>query len=148
MADIFTKRKRSEVMSRIRGKDTKPEVSFRKALHRLGFRYRLHAKGLPGKPDIVLPKYRTAIFVHGCFWHGHRPCKVYRLPKTNREFWAEKIAGNRSRDRRNVKALLGDGWRVAVVWECALQGKDSNLIEANELKEWIVKNPSSFIKVP
>jgi len=108
-------------MSGIRGRDTKPEILVRSLLHREGFRFRLHVRELPGKPDIVLPKYRAAIFVHGCFWHGH-DCPLYRLPGTRPDFWRNKIDRNRASDRRAREALLAAGWRVAVVWECALRG--------------------------
>ncbi len=110
---------RSEMMSRIRSADTKPELKLRKGLHALGFRFRLHVRGLKGSPDIVLPKYRSAIFVHGCFWHGHEGCPYFRIPKTRPEFWTAKIMANRARDRAAVEALIQQGWRVLVVWECA-----------------------------
>lgn len=105
-------------MSRIRGKDTSPEKRVRSLLHRLGFRFTLHAKSLPGRPDVVLPKYRTAIFVHGCFWHQHGGCKYCRLPKSNRRYWVKKLRGNQKRDEIHRLALRAAGWRVAIVWEC------------------------------
>jgi DNA mismatch endonuclease (patch repair protein) len=118
MTDIWGKEKRSEVMSKIRSKNTKPEMIIRKALFAKGFRYRIHYKKLPGMPDIVFPKYKTALFVHGCFWHGHEDCKVFSLPKTNTEFWEKKIRRNRQRDC-DVKIQLGNlGWQVLTVWEC------------------------------
>lgn len=104
-------------MSGIRGKDTKPEVLIRKALHGRGFRYRLHASNLPGKPDLVFPRYRAALFVHGCFWHGH-DCRFFKLPATRPDFWGQKINDNRERDRRQQDALKEKGWRTLVVWEC------------------------------
>jgi DNA mismatch endonuclease (patch repair protein) len=124
MADIFTPEKRSDVMSRIRGRDTKPELALRSMLHRLGYRFTVKGpknKTLPGKPDIVLPKYRTVIFVHGCFWHGHEHCPHFRLPKSRRAWWKHKIEGNRARDLRNEDALRKLGWNVVNVWECALE---------------------------
>lgn len=105
-------------MSRIKSRDTKPELIVRSLLHRQGFRFRLHDRSLPGTPDIVLKKHKTVIFVHGCFWHQHKGCKYAAMPKTRREFWRQKLAGNVTRDRRNRKALEKLGWRVLVVWEC------------------------------
>jgi len=121
MADVVDAATRSRMMSGIRGRNTKPEILVRSLLHREGFRFRLHVRELPGKPDIVLPKYRAVIFVHGCFWHGH-DCPLYRLPGTRPDFWRNKIDRNRASDRRAREALLAAGWRVAVVWECALRG--------------------------
>ncbi len=125
MVDSLTPEQRSAQMSRIRGANTKLEVLVRKGLHARGFRYRLGGAGLPGRPDIVLPKYRTVVFVHGCFWHGHS-CPLYRLPKTRPEFWADKIGKNRSRDERVVTELELAGWRVLTVWECSLRGKSAS----------------------
>ncbi|MBN2415439.1 DNA mismatch endonuclease Vsr [bacterium] len=122
MADVVSKRKRSEMMSGIHGKDTKPEIQIRSALHTLGYRYKLHAKNMPGTPDLVLPKYNAVIFVHGCFWHLHG-CHLFKWPSTRKEFWHEKISGNRQRDEQNVLKLHQKGWRVLVLWECALKGK-------------------------
>lgn len=107
-------------MAGIRSKNTKPEMVVRRFLHGQGYRYRLHRKDLPGTPDLVLPKYQAVIFVHGCFWHGH-DCRYYRLPKTRTAFWAEKIAGNRSRDEKNQRLLEAEGWRVVVVRECEIR---------------------------
>jgi DNA mismatch endonuclease (patch repair protein) len=124
MTDVFTPQKRSEVMSRIRGRDTKPELALRSMLHRLGYRFTVNSgpknKFLPGKPDIVLPKYYTVIFVHGCFWHGHENCPIFRMPKSRTEWWTAKISGNIARDMRNEKAVLELGWHVVTIWECAL----------------------------
>lgn len=125
-------------MSKIRSKNTVPEMIVRKYLHRKGFRYRLHDKKLPGKPDVVLPKYRTAIFVQGCFWHAHEGCKYYRLPKSNTDYWFKKIEGNISRDRLNQHALKKMGWNVIIVWECEL--KRSAEDRCSDLIEQIVKN--------
>ncbi|MCS6627731.1 very short patch repair endonuclease [Roseibacterium beibuensis] len=121
MADIVDPATRSRMMSGIRGKNTKPELLIRKALHARGFRYRLHCKDLPGNPDLCLPKYRAVIFVHGCFWHGHG-CHLFKWPKTRPDFWREKIGRNCKVDERAKERLLSEGWRVAVVWECALKG--------------------------
>ena len=121
MADVHDKETRSYNMSRIKGKDTKPEMLVRKFLHRQGFRYRLHAKNLPGKPDIVLPKYKTVIFVHGCFWHGHEDCKYYVVPKTRTEWWLNKINGNVQNDKKAFEALKELGWKIIEIWECELK---------------------------
>lgn len=118
--DILTPEQRSAQMSRIRGSNTKLEILVRKALHARGFRYRLGGAGLPGRPDIVLPKYRTVVLVHGCFWHGH-DCPLYRLPKTRTEFWARKISTNKARDARVVDQLTELGWKSIVIWECSLR---------------------------
>lgn len=111
-------------MAGIRGKNTRQEIFIRKSLHAKGFRYRLHARHLPGKPDIVLPKFRAAIFVNGCFWHGH-DCHLFRLPGTRTEFWKKKIGGNRQRDEKVVRMILEAGWRVLTIWECAMRGRES-----------------------
>lgn len=116
--DIYCREKRSEIMSKVRSSDTKPEVAVRRVLHSLGFRFRLHSKALPGKPDIVLPKHRSVVFVHGCFWHHHEGCGKSKLPVTNAEFWQTKIAENVSRDMKTIRALKRLGWRVLVIWEC------------------------------
>ena len=110
-------------MSGIRGKDTKPEIIVRRLLHRLGYRFRLHRKDLLGRPDIVLPKWQTVIFVNGCYWHGHEDCHLFRLPKTRTDFWTNKIEGNRVRDQRNYSALIDAGWKVMIIWECAVSKK-------------------------
>ncbi len=120
MVDIVDKETRSRMMSGIRAKNTKPELLLRRMLHQQGFRYRLHNRGLPGTPDIVLSKYKAVIFVHGCFWHGHE-CPAFKWPKTREEFWREKINRNQANDRKAMEALLGTGWRLAVIWECALK---------------------------
>ncbi|MEO6231126.1 MAG: DNA mismatch endonuclease Vsr [Ferruginibacter sp.] len=121
MADVHDKETRSFNMSRIKGKNTKPEMLVRKYLFAKGYRYRLHDKKLPGKPDIVLPKYKTVIFVHGCFWHGHEGCKYYVVPKTNTDWWLNKINGNIANDVKAVKALKKDGWKIITIWECELK---------------------------
>ena len=133
MADIVSPEKRSDMMSGIRGKDTKPEIVVRQLLHRLGYRFRLHCKNLPGKPDIVLPKWRTVIFVNGCYWHGHEDCHLFRLPKTRTEFWTNKIEGNRARDERNYSVLQGSGWKTVVIWECSVSKKLSLSAEQLEI---------------
>lgn len=122
MADIVPPEVRSRMMAGIRGKDTKPEIMLRKGLHAAGFRYRLHAKDLPGKPDMVFPRYRAVLFAHGCFWHGH-DCHLFRMPGSRQEFWQTKIARNRTVDARSEQALAEAGWRLGIVWECALKGR-------------------------
>ena len=121
MADVLTPEQRRLNMSRIRGRNTKIEVLLRKTLHARGLRYRLHRRDLPGCPDLVFPRRRVAVFIHGCFWHGHG-CPLFKLPETRREFWAGKIARNRERDQNAAAALQASGWRVLVIWECALRG--------------------------
>src|SRR5882757_4447378 len=118
MADVHSKETRSYNMSQIRSKDTKPEILVRKFLHKNGFRYRLHVKNLPGKPDIVLPKYKTVIFIHGCFWHGHEGCKYYVVPKSNTSYWRPKIERNIQRDVLAENILKEAGWNIIKVWEC------------------------------
>jgi DNA mismatch endonuclease (patch repair protein) len=121
MADVLTPEQRRLNMSRIRGKDTKPELLLRRGLHARGLRYRLHCEDLPGRPDLVFPRFRAAVLVHGCFWHGH-DCPLFKLPETRREFWQAKIDGNRARDLRDRSRLAAGGWRVLTIWECALRG--------------------------
>lgn len=121
MAGVHSPETRSYNMSRIHGKDTKPEEKVRKFLFSQGFRYRKNDKRLPGKPDIVLPKYKTVIFVNGCFWHKHEGCKYFVWPKTNEDFWRAKILANVSRDQKNMKLLSELGWNVIVIWECELK---------------------------
>ena len=118
MVDSLTRSKRSWNMSRIRGQDTGPELTVRSALHRAGYRFRLHRSDLPGRPDIVLPKYHTVIFVHGCFWHRHKACRFAYTPKSRVAFWSSKFRSNIERDQRNSTALRKLGWRVVTVWEC------------------------------
>jgi DNA mismatch endonuclease (patch repair protein) len=120
MADTLSKEARSERMSRIKGRDTAPELRVRRTAHRLGFRYRLHVKNLPGKPDLVFPRHRLAMFVHGCFWHQHPDpfCKLARMPKSRVDFWGPKLEANRRRDTNQEQELRDLGWRVAVIWEC------------------------------
>ena len=128
MSDIFSKSKRSYIMSKISGKETKPEILVRKYLFAHGFRYRKNAKDLPGKPDIVLPKYKTVIFVNGCFWHGHRNCKKAALPVTNTEFWSKKISSNIIRDEKTYVELSGIGYKVLIIWQCELSIKKRKII--------------------
>lgn len=121
--DKLSVQKRHDIMSRIRSRNTKPELKVRQWLWSHGYRYRLNVKGVPGKPDIVMRRYRTAIFVNGCFWHGHEGCDKYRIPKTNVEFWEAKIRRNQERDKQNYQILQDNGWQVLVLWECQLTKK-------------------------
>ncbi len=137
MADKLTSSQRSRCMSRIRGKNTKPEILVRKGLHARGFRFRLHNKKLPGSPDIVLPKYGVAIMVNGCFWHGHKGCRYATKPKSNVEFWDAKIARNRHRDEVTTAHLEALGWHVITIWECELRGKLESGTRLDELADEI-----------
>jgi len=116
--DVFTREKRSEIMSRVSGRNTKPELAVRSSLHNMGYRFRLHRKDLPGKPDITLPKHKKVIFVHGCFWHGHAGCPRSKRPTTNQEFWREKLDKNIERDKATVNALKQLGWEIITIWTC------------------------------
>lgn len=139
MTDIVSPAVRSRMMAGIRGKDTAPERVVRSLLHRAGFRFRLHPSRLPGRPDVVLPSRRIAVFVHGCFWHMHPKCRFAKLPGTNRRFWKVKLAANRARDSRAEAELLQQGWRVLVVWECAIRGGADNLNAlSDQLSNWIL----------
>lgn len=129
MADVHEPEVRSYNMSQISGKDTKPEMIVRKFLHSHGFRYRLHVKDLPGKPDLVLPKHNSVIFVHGCFWHAHEGCEYFKLPKTRTEFWRDKLYGNKKRDEKNIEVLKEMGWNVIVVWECELKSEHEETLK-------------------
>ncbi len=126
MTDIWSKEKRSAVMSKIRSKNTKPEITLRSFLHGRGFRFRIHRKDLPGKPDIVLSKYKAALFVHGCFWHYHADCREGRVPDTNSKFWQDKLSKNIARDLTHQQKLTDLGWRVIVIWECELEAALKN----------------------
>ncbi len=136
--DTVDKATRSRIMARVGQRDTGPELRLRSALHRMGFRYRLHDKKLPGSPDIVFPKFGAAIFVHGCFWHSHG-CKYSTKPATRKKFWQDKFKANIKRDKRKAEELMADGWRVLVVWECALKSRDELIVERvlNSVVEWL-----------
>jgi DNA mismatch endonuclease, patch repair protein len=125
VADVHTKKQRSYNMAQVKSTNTKPELLVRKFLHAQGFRYSLHNKKLPGKPDIVLPKYNTIIFVHGCFWHGHTNCKYFTIPKTRTKWWTDKINTNKANDEKAVKALKKAGWKIIIVWACKLKPKNA-----------------------
>lgn len=146
MADVVSTETRSKMMASIRRRDTKPELVVRKALHAAGFRYRLDVRSLPGSPDIVLPKWRTAIFVHGCFWHRHPGCAYASTPATRSEFWQAKFDANVARDHRNESALLDAGWKIAIVWECGLSkgGRDETI---GSLIDFVRRPPSGMNKI-
>jgi DNA mismatch endonuclease (patch repair protein) len=135
------------MMSGIKGKNTKPEVSIRKALHARGFRYRIHVNNLPGKPDLVLPKYKAVVFVHGCFWHGHT-CRYFKIPQTRPDFWLVKIEKNQMRDRLQEVALLSDGWRVLIVWECAVRSmnKKKSRLLIDQIANWLI-NGNEYLQI-
>lgn len=143
MTDTISPELRHYVMSQVHSSDTKPELRLRRALWRMGFRYHVNDKRLPGKPDIVLPRYKTVIFVHGCFWHGHMNCGNYRIPKTNVEFWTKKVSRNQERDQEVWRKLEAKGWSVIIVWECQL--KKGNIDETvNRVVEEIVQNGERY----
>jgi DNA mismatch endonuclease Vsr len=147
--DIVDKKTRSRMMSGIRSKNTKPELLVRRLLHKRGFRYRLHDSRLPGKPDLVFPKYGAVIFIHGCFWHGHQ-CRFFRLPGTRTDFWKNKISGNRKRDRKTRNMLSGLDWRIAIVWECALRGSGADPQDViDRLAEWLTNHSTdaTFLEI-
>jgi len=140
MADVVDKATRSRMMAGIKGKDTKPEMLIRSELHRRGFRFRKNVKELPGKPDIVLPKYKAVIMVNGCFWHGHG-CRLFKWPSTRPEFWKNKIHENMRRDKRNISELNDSGWTVFLVWECEMKGRDGSVEEVvRTFVSWIEKS--------
>lgn len=150
MPDVVDKPTRSRMMSGIRGRNTRPELTLRKALHRLGFRYRLHGRKLPGRPDLVFPKYQAVVFVHGCFWHRHKGCSYTTTPASNAEFWQAKFAENTTRDARNIQRLRQAGWRIGVVWECVTRRHPTEEVAAkvaawlkSDMREWELPEPSS-----
>ncbi|MBY5314357.1 DNA mismatch endonuclease Vsr [Rhizobium leguminosarum] len=140
MTDIVDKQTRSRMMAGIRGKDTQPEMALRRALHVRGFRFRLHSKNVPGRPDLIFQKYRAVVFVHGCFWHRHTDCRYSTMPATRPEFWQAKFETNVVRDSTVRATLIEAGWRVATVWECALRKPDKILATAANLSDWLLSN--------
>jgi DNA mismatch endonuclease (patch repair protein) len=140
VADLVDKQTRSRMMAGIRGKDTKPELVLRRALHARGFRFRLHVKDVPGRPDLVFSKYRAVVFVHGCFWHRHEGCRLATVPSTRPEFWQEKFESNVARDSSVVETLLNSGWRVATVWECALRKPDAIQAATESVALWLASH--------
>lgn len=154
MADVMTPEQRSRCMAAIKGKDTKPEILVRKFLFSKGLRYRLNNRKLPGSPDIVLKKYKTVIFVDGCFWHGHEGCKYFRLPKSNTPFWEAKITRNIERDKETTQALTALGWKVISIWECELRNKSNreaalnklfNDIKCSTVKRYSIEEPGILV---
>ncbi len=142
MTDVVDSETRSKMMVGIRGKDTRPELAVRRQLHQRGFRYRLHDKNLPGKPDIILKKYNAVIFIHGCFWHRHN-CHLFKWPKTRPEFWRQKITRNHENDVKALEDLQFAGWRVCIVWECSIKGASKNISMVSEsIVRWLKSNKS------
>jgi len=144
MIDIVDQATRSRMMAGIKGKNTQPELLLRRGLHRLGFRFRLHCAGLPGHPDICLKKYNAVIFVHGCYWHRHPNCRFASTPKSRADFWQSKFAANVARDHRNQHLLKNAGWRVAIVWECALRSGRSNST-ISEVANWLHSEKTALV---
>lgn len=140
MADVLTPEQRQLNMRRIKGKDTQPELLIRRGLHARGLRYRLHDRTLPGRPDLVFPKYNTVVFIHGCFWHAHG-CGMSKLPATRQNFWMAKLSANAARDRKVVETLQAQGWRVLIIWECALRGPQ------RWTKDAVLDRAASFIQL-
>ncbi len=145
MVDVFDKAKRSQIMASITAKDTKPEIMIRRALHRKGYRYRLHGRALPGTPDLIFRKFNAVIMVNGCFWHGH-DCALFRMPATNRKFWSDKITNNKKRDQRVRAELLDLGWRVLIVWECSMKGKQRTVFDdlILTIENWLLSDQSEL----
>jgi len=136
MVDVMSSATRSALMSRIRAKNTQPEIVVRRMLWARGFRFALHSRRLSGKPDLVLPKWKAVVFVHGCFWHRHLDCPLFRLPKTRSEFWDAKLEANRQRDAASILSLQAEGWRVGVVWECAIRIDAAETVQ--QLSQWLL----------
>jgi DNA mismatch endonuclease (patch repair protein) len=145
MVDTVAPEVRSRMMAAVKSRDTKPEIEVRKALHALGFRYRVHAKVGNARPDVVLPKHRAAVFVHGCFWHAHNGCRHARMPASNVGFWREKMGRNVARDARNLRELGDGGWRVAVVWECGVRAIRGDEV-ARRIADWLA-NGGEFLEI-
>lgn len=143
MADIVDAKTRSRMMAGIRGKNTRPELALRRALHRIGLRYRLHLKSLPGKPDLVFPRFNAVLFVHGCFWHQHRGCRYSTTPATRRDFWEHKFRQNEDRDRKVKRELFEAGWRIGTIWECAIKREGAER-GAAQVANWLNSLESSL----
>src|SRR5690606_6991662 len=147
MVDIVDVSTRSRMMAGIKGRNTKPEILIRKLLHKKGFRFRLHVKNLPGKPDIVLPKYKAVIFVNGCFWHGHKGCRLFKLPATRTEFWQEKITKNQANDSKSINLLLENLCSLCMFWECSIKGGNKVPDVVFYINSELIIKASSFIEV-
>lgn len=143
MTDALSLEQRSQLMAKVHGKDTAIEKKVRSYLHEKGYRFRKHVAGLPGSPDIVLPKYKAAIFVHGCFWHGHSGCRKSRLPTTRHDFWEEKRKANLERDARKISKLTSSAWRIAVIWQCALEKPTTLSNTMSKLENWLTSEETS-----
>lgn len=144
MPDVVTPEVRSRMMASIRGKNTQPEMFIRRGLHRMGLRFLVHDRRLPGKPDLVFPKWRAVIFVNGCFWHGH-DCRLFKLPSTRTEFWRDKISANKKRDQTALRKLEVTGWRALTIWECQIKGRSIEETESvlNRCRIWLTREPIS-----
>ena len=147
MTDIVDSATRSRMMAGIRSKDTKPEMALRRALHARGLRYRLHARNLPGRPDLVFPRYKAVVFVHGCFWHRHGDCRYTTIPATRPEFWLEKFSANVARHEAASAALREAGWRIGVIWECETRDPSRLALVANALHRWLASGNGGFALV-
>lgn len=145
--DIVDKQTRSRMMANIKGKNTRSEITIRSLLHRQGFRFRIHDKSLPGTPDLVFRKYKAVIFVHGCYWHRHDDCKLTSTPKQNKKFWVNKFNATVARDGAVYFKLKVQGWRVSIIWECAIRDKDHLPVHINTLADWL-KSESEYIEIP
>lgn len=147
MIDTVDKATRSRNMAAIKSRNTTPELLIRSILHKKGFRFRLHDKKLPGKPDIVFPKYNAVIFINGCFWHGHSNCKFFRLPGTRTEYWKNKINKNQYNDAKSIELLLANNWRVCIIWECKIRASKKNLTQLTEILSNFLKGTESFLEL-
>lgn len=147
MTDRVDSATRSRMMAAVKSRDTKPELLIRSILHQKGFRFRLHVKDLPGKPDIVLPKYRSVILINGCFWHGHENCRFFKIPSTRTEFWEEKIHKNKINDSKAIAKLLAENWRVCVIWQCKIRESKKNLTELANIVSSFITGKEKFLEL-
>lgn len=147
MVDIVDSITRSRMMAAVKSSNTKPELQIRQILHKRGFRFRLHEKKLPGKPDIVLPKYRAVIFINGCFWHGHDNCRFFKLPATRTDFWKEKISKNKFNDANAIASLLASNWRVCIIWQCKIRELKKDLTGLADIVSKFIKGQEPFLEL-